>query len=128
MCSDERIARRSQLLDRAGLPLERPPGVALRDRRPQRLDVLDQERAGRRALPVGRGEPPRVSRRVLLEPPPEGAERRPGIERSRGLSRARVSLAVPPYQSKKKRSKPARAWRRNASIARTSPSSSSGPT
>jgi hypothetical protein len=25
-----------------------------------------------------------VSRRVLLEPPPEGAERRPGIERSRG--------------------------------------------
>ena len=41
--------------DRGDLGLERLPVVALGDRRPDRLDLLDMHRAGRRVGPIGMG-------------------------------------------------------------------------
>ena len=81
--------------DGGDLGLERRPVVALGDRRPDRLDLVDQHRAGRGVGPI------RVGRRAL-----RARRARRASASKAGVAYASPPGTRPPRQSKKKRSIP----------------------
>ncbi len=89
------------LVDRLELCAKHRPVVAGGDRRPDRLDLLDQHRAGIGPPEEGVTEVDAVAWRIILERFSYRIERLAGIEILRRTLRGAVRAGQPPNQSKK---------------------------